>query len=203
MGPPLRWSSLRGDAPAASASIVTTAPSPLTHVFSHAVRGQGMLHIVQTVSLSGPSQGRQGEIPAVCLSHPLILLSLWQWVEEFLCVGAPPQGCSLLPSILASELGAAPAGTRVAVCPHQSSLSQCFCLGDTAAPWWSCLDISALHASLLCQLLPKLPHHVLLTAPTSLSILLAMLLVTSTPQGLLLHVWGLATLASGPAGPDS
>lgn len=103
-------------------------------------------------------------------------------------MGAPPRGCSLLPSMLASELGTAPAGTRVAACPHQSPHGG-FCLGDTAAPWWSCLDFSALYAPLLCQLLPKLPRHVLLTALTCLSTLLAMLLVTSTPS-LPLYGWG-------------
>lgn len=75
-------------------------------------------------------------------------------------------------------------------CVPTGALTVVFCLVDTAAPWWSCLDFSVLHAPLLRQLLPKLPRHVLLAAPTCLSTLLAMLLVTSTPQGLLLHVWG-------------
>lgn len=154
-----------------------------------------MLHIMQTVSLSGPSQRRQGAIPAVCLSHPLILLGLLtssssgieqrsssMWVHPHRAA----HSCHSYWHQSWTQLQLAPGWQRVPT----GALTVVFCLVDTAAPWWSCLDFSVLHAPLLRQLLPKLPRHVLLAAPTCLSTLLAMLLVTSTPQGLLLHVWG-------------
>lgn len=170
-------------------------PPPLNSCVQPCREGTGNAPYHANYSLSGPSQGRQGAIPAVCLSHPLILLSLLtssssgieqrsssMWVHPHRAA----HSCHPYWHQSWTQLQLAPGWQRVPT----GALTVVFCLVDTAAPWWSCLDFSVLHAPLLRQLLPKLPRHVLLAAPTCLSTLLAMLLVTSTPQGLLLHVWG-------------
>lgn len=137
-----RWSSLRGDAPAASGSTCHHCPQPLNSCVQPCSEGTGNApHHANCQSVRpfpGKARWNSSSLSFTLPDTPQPTgLLLWHWVEELLRVGAPPQGCSLLPSILASELGTAPAGTRVAACPHRALSG--FCLADAVAPWWSCL----------------------------------------------------------------